>query len=72
MRFISENRDSLYQESPFWSMGDPMTDAQIDGFLEIQKVAQPLTLDAMPEFKEYFEEARTLFPSLRPHLAHLT
>lgn len=70
LEFINAHKGPFFRSSRYWSLG-PMTDERFSKLVQAQKDAQCLIVDAMPTFKDYFEEARTRYPSLRQHLRHL-
>jgi len=70
LRFIDRYRAPLFKPSKQWTM-EGMTDADYQRLVGLQRDAHCIEVDAMPEFHDYFEEARKLHPTLRPYLAHL-
>lgn len=70
LRFIHDHKGPLFRHSRYWSM-EPMTDEEFSRLVQYQKDAECLVVDALPEFKDYLDEARTKFPKLRPHIKHL-
>ena len=70
LTLIQNCRAPLFQPSRYWSM-DAMDDEQFSRLLNLQKQVACIILDALPRYQDYLEEARTRYPSLRPHLKHL-
>lgn len=69
-RCVWDNREPFLRPSRYWSMG-AMTEAHLRQQLDAQLALKPRLVDAMPQYEDYFEKARTEFPQLRPHLKHL-
>lgn len=67
---VWDHRSPFLRPSRYWTMG-PMTESHLRQRLDAQLRLKPHVVDAMPRFEDYFEEARTEFPQLRPHLKHL-
>ncbi|PJI91300.1 hypothetical protein BC777_0125 [Yoonia maricola] len=70
LRFIDEHKAPLFRPSRQWTM-EGMTDEDFARLVGYQQQAECLIVDAMPEYAAFFEEARTRFPELRPHIKHL-
>lgn len=70
IRFIRDHRGPFFRESRYWTR-PAMTEEQFECLIDMQLSADCLFIDAMPKFEKYFEEARTRYPHLRPHIKHL-
>lgn len=67
---IRNHIDVMLQPSPFWSM-PPKSPERIEELLQTQLAANSRAYPALPRWQDYFDEARTRHPELRPHLKHL-
>ncbi|CAN0598245.1 unnamed protein product, partial [Ectocarpus sp. 12 AP-2014] len=70
VQLIRDCKRLLFRSSRRWSLG-PMTEEQFSRLVKAQTDTECLVVDALPKFQDYLEEARTKYPSLRPHLKHL-
>lgn len=70
VELLRANKNLLMKDSRFWSM-QAKTSEFIDEYLAKQLAAECVIVPAMPRYKDYFDEARTRFPIIRPHLKHL-
>lgn len=69
-RFIKDHREPFFRHSRYWTK-PAMTEEQFATLIDIQLGTNCLFIDAMPKFEDYLKEARTKYPSLRPHIKHL-
>ncbi len=69
-RVCWDNRDTFLKNSRYWSM-EAFSADELKDLLDKQVSLECRTIDAMPRYKDYFDEARTRYPNLRPHLKHL-
>lgn len=70
INFIRQHKGPLFRDSRYWTMG-PMEEEQFAKLIQLQKEAECIEVNALPRYEDYLNEARTRFPSLRPHLKHL-
>ncbi|MEM1435349.1 MAG: hypothetical protein AAGG11_14920 [Pseudomonadota bacterium] len=69
-RLACDMRHYYFKSSRYWSRG-AVSPEEFKTLLQQQSSAQPKVFDAMPRWLEYFDEARTRKPELRPYLKHL-
>ncbi len=67
--FCWDHREFIFYKSS--GVGGESDDKSLSQSFEEQKNRSCELVDAMPEFKSYFQEARTKYPQLRPYLKHL-
>lgn len=70
LRFIDRHRAPSFKPSKQWTM-EGMTEDDYQRLVGYQRQAHCITVAAMPEYHDYFEEARKRYPTLRPYLDHL-
>lgn len=70
IRFIRQNSGPFFRESPYWSLG-PMDQELFERLIAAQEAAECVTVEAMPRYTEYVDDARIQFSALRPYLKHL-
>jgi hypothetical protein len=70
VRLLNDHRDMLMKPSRMWTI-PAWEPAKVDELFKRQLSAKCRAYPAMPHWNDYFEEARTRHPSLRPHLRHL-
>lgn len=70
-RLIQNMKHYYFKKSRYWSMGEFSEDG-LEGLIKNQLNADPLIFDALPKWSGYLDEARTVYPELRPYLKHLS
>ena len=68
--FIMNMKHYYFKDSRYWTMKG-FFEEHLKDMIKIQLSANPIKFDALPNWKDYLNEARTNFPELRPHLKHL-
>lgn len=69
-RLCWSHRATYLKPSRYWSMGAFDVD-NLRNILDEQVSFKGQYVDAMPTYSDYFNEARTKHPNLRPYLKHL-
>lgn len=69
-RLARDMRHYYLKDSRYWSMTALEPEA-FEELMVIQCSANPLIFDALPNWADYLDEARTQKPELRPKLKHL-
>lgn len=70
-RLARDMKHYYYKPSRYWTMSG-FSPESFDALIRTQLSAQPRIFDALPNWGDYFDEARTRKPELRPYLKHLT
>jgi hypothetical protein len=65
-----KNKKYFLKPSRYWSKG-AFTESIITHMLSEQLSQKCQYVDALPQYRDYFEEARTRHPNLRPYIEHL-
>lgn len=69
-RIVCEMKHRYLEKSRYWSMG-PFTSEVFDELVKLQTAREPKIFDAVPNWRDYIEEAKVKRPELRSLLAHL-
>jgi hypothetical protein len=65
-----QGRETFLAPSRYWSL-PAMTESDLRDHLDDQLALPHHFVDAMPQYEEYLQDARTRYSELRPHLKHL-
>lgn len=66
----TEHKQYFLKPSRYWTLG-AWSEDRFNEVIKDQLSQQCKYVDAMPNYKDYFDECRIRHPSLRPHLKHL-
>lgn len=67
---INDMRHYYFKDSRYWSM-KAFSPELLSRLIQLQLEVQPKIFDALPRWSEYFDEARTNKPEVRPYIKHL-